>query len=487
MLTASVLAVEEPAPERIRRPTRRELHEGFDLWLDSLEEPMEEALKEDLPSLDTLTRGVLGRRQELTAQVTEFLIRQRHAQALGQTSAPCPHCGRLLPARGLVSRTVETLVGEVSLERPYFYCLECKHGFYPLDEALELSERRKQWDIQEAGARLAAEVPFETAQELFFQLTGLTLSDHTTHEVVGEVSWGLGVLEVSPSAEEIAQRVTDVAQGQRQLPILVLAMDGAHVPTRPPEAKGPGKGRKKQRARRARWQGEWKEAKGFRFYLVDKERIVQVLSWHQVQTDEQLGEALRLVKEAGLIPEEKVRLGIIGDGAKWIWKQAQELFPNAVQVLDYYHLSQRLHKLAQAQFYDDPLKEKEWVEATKARLFYGYLEWVLSDLEMMKPRDTEAAEEIRKLLGYLKENQGRVKYGRLRRKGYPMGSGGIESANKFISHVRLKRSGAWWYVERANEMLALRCAKYNGTFERVFQFYKQRATRGRRYPPLRIT
>jgi hypothetical protein len=48
-------------------------------------------------------------------------------------------------------------------------------------------------------------------------------------------------------------------------------------------------------------------------------------------------------------------------------------------------------------------------------------------------------------------------------------SGGIESANKFISRVRLKRSGAWWYVEQANMMLALRCAKYNGTFARVFE------------------
>jgi hypothetical protein len=123
------------------------------------------------------------------------------------------------------------------------------------------------------------------------------------------------------------------------------------------------------------------------------------------------------------------------------------------------------------------------VEATKARLFFGYLDWVLLDLEGMKPRDGEVAEEIRKLLGYLKENQGRVKYGALRRKGYPMGSGGIESANKFISHVRLKRSGAWWYVERANVMLALRCAKYNGTFQRVFERYKQRAIWGQGTPP----
>jgi hypothetical protein len=478
MVTASVLALEEPTPDWIRTPTRRDLHQCFDLWLDTLEE----AVKEETPSLDALTRAVLARRQELTAQVTEVLVRQSHAQALGQKNAPCPHCGRLLPARGLVSRTVETMVGEVSLERPYFYCLECKQGFYPLDEALELAERRKQWDIQEAGAKLAAEVPFETAQELFSQLTGLPLSDHTTHEVVGEVSRGLGVLEVSPTAEEIAQAVAWVAQGKKQPPIMVLAMDGAHVPTRPEGAKGPGKGRKRQRARRARWHGEWKEAKGFRFYLVDKERIVHVLSWHQIQRDDQVGEALGQVKEAGLIPEGQVRLCVIGDGAKWIWNQVRELFPSAVQILDYYHLSERLHRVALAQFYDDPLKEREWVEATKARLFYGYLDWALLDLEGMSSRDDTAAEEIRKLRGYLKENQGRVKYRALRRKGYPIGSGGIESANKFISHVRLKRSGAWWYVEQANEMLALRCAKYNGTFRRVFDRYKQRAVKGQGCP-----
>ena len=43
----------------------------------------------------------------------------------------------------------------------------------------------------------------------------------------------------------------------------------------------------------------------------------------------------------------------------------------------------------------------------------------------------------------------------------------MESANKFICHVCLKRSGAWWYEESSNQMLALRCAKYNGTFGQV--------------------
>ena len=156
MVTAPVLAAGETRPAWARDQTRRELHERFDLWLDTLED----AVKEQPASLDALARSVFTRRQELTAMVTEVLVQQRHRQALGQKTTACPQCGRWLQAPGLVSRTVETLVGEVSLERPYFYCLECTQGFYPLDDALELSEGRKQWEIQEAGVRLAAQVPF---------------------------------------------------------------------------------------------------------------------------------------------------------------------------------------------------------------------------------------------------------------------------------------------------------------------------------------
>jgi hypothetical protein len=288
------------------------------------------------------------------------------------------------------------------------------------------------------------------------------------------------VLSVSPTAEEIRQRVAEVAEGRKWRPILVLAIDGADVPARPETAKGRRPGRKRKRAKRARWKGQWREAKGFRFYLVDGERIVHLLSWHQVQSDKELGEALRQVKEAGLIPQEKVRLCVIADGAKWIWNLVKALFPSAVQILDYYHCSGHLHKVACVQFGDHPEKQIEWVEAAVARLFCGEVQRVIGDLQCMKATSAQAAEEIRELIGYLTNNQGRVDYGFARKGGYPLGSGGIESAHKFIGHVRLKRSGAWWYVERANQMLALRCAKYNGTFDRVFEAYKQRATQSHR-------
>jgi len=198
-----------------------------------------------------------------------------------------------------------------------------------------------------------------------------------------------------------------------------------------------------------------------------------VLSWHQVQNEEQLGDALQQVKEAGLIPEDQVRLCVVCDGASWIWKHVESLFPNARQVLDYYHCKEYLHKVAKTQ-YDSPERALEWVEATLTRLYLGKVGWVLSGLRRMQPSSEEALKAIDNCWVYLQAHRGRTPYGKLRRGGYPIGSGGIESSNKYICHVRLKRSGAWWYEGNSNEMLALRCAKYNGTFDRVFERYRQR-------------
>jgi hypothetical protein len=470
MAVAAILSLEEFRDAQRRTAVRQCLHDRFDAWLNQLEARMEERT----PTLEELTQAVFALRQELTQVVTEGLVEQAHRAALEQHTAVCSQCGQTLAARGLQERTVETLVGAVRLRRPYFYCLRCQQGSTPLDEALQLTARRKQPDVQKAVVQLTKEVPYQTACELFEQLTGLSLSAHTAHEATQAVAEGLTVLEVAPSREEILATVTAVATGQPWRPILVLAIDGAEVPTRPETAKGRRPGRKKVRAKRARWSGEWREAKGFRFYLIADDRIVQVLSWHQVQTDEEAAEALRQVKAAGLIPEVEVRLCVLADGARWIWKQAQALFPSAVEILDYYHCSERLHKVAALQYGAQPERQREWCEAALARLFYGEVHGVIWGLQRMHPPDAQAAEEIRKLIAYLQRHQERLDYRFARKGGYPMGSGGIESANKFICHVRLKRSGAWWYVTNANQMLALRCAKYNGTFDRVFARYRQR-------------
>ncbi len=154
-------------------------------------------------------------------------------------------------------------------------------------------------------------------------------------------------------------------------------------------------------------------------------------SWHQIGTEEEFGEALRYA--ATLIPVERVRVALLGDGAKWIWKHLKAAFPTGKEILDYYHCSLHVREVAKAQYGNDEYEQVMWIESVMARLNFGEVESVIWGLQRMKPSSGEARKEIEKLIEYLRNNAHRINYESFKRGQYPRGSGGIESANKFIS------------------------------------------------------
>ena len=124
--------------------------------------------------------------------------------------------------------------------------------------------------------------------------------------------------------------------------------------------------------------------------------------------------------------------------------------------------------------YDDPDRALSWVVGAIGHIYYDQTGQVIGGLKRMKPKNNIVKEQIRQLIGYLQNNRHRTNYGSARKGGYPIGSGGIESANKFICHTRLKRSGAWWLKPYGNGMLRLRCSLVNGTFNDAFAKYVTR-------------
>ena len=466
---AEVISLSEVRARKQWDGLRQALHARFDQWLDDLEQ----RLPEPAATLAEVSDLVWELRQDLTGGLTETLLTHTHASEHYRKQAPCPQCDRLVTARPAVARTVETLVGSVQLERPYFSCRPCRRGFYPFDAAWHLAPGHLQLDVQQAAAKVVIEMPYDEAHTFFHDLTGVNMGSERMHTLTKQVAQGLTVVDVAPSREEIAKRIAEVAAGKWRRPVVVLGIDGAFVPTRPESARGRRPGHRCQRAKRPRWKGAWRDAKGFRLYLIDEGRIVHLLSWQQVQDEADLGKALKQVKEAGLIPEDPVRLCVVCDGASWIGKHVQSLFPDARQVLDYYHCKEYLHKVAKAH-YGTSEQALEWVEATLTRLYVGKVGGVLGGLRRMQAHAEEAAKAIANCWDSLNDHRDRTHYRQFRRGGYPLGSGGIESSHKFIGHVRLKRSGAWWYEANSTQMLALRCAKYNGTFAQVFARHRQR-------------
>jgi hypothetical protein len=449
------LAVHKIEPDS-REQFRYMIHDEVDKWVDQI---IDEVFEDDKqPTIMELSELFAKTKQKFFGACFQALIEQKYTGLLEQEYVSCSKCGKMCKKRCDNKKEMVTMQGQSELKRPWFYCGDCSYGFSPLDKVLEISRKKYQFDVQKKSTKTTAEVPFCCSSELFEDLTGHRISDHFMHDTFEQVGAQACLADVIPGKEEIQKRCREAA-GDVWRPVLVVAADGAHVPTRV-----------KAKRNEKRGAGRWQEAKGFRIYLLGQDRIIHLASWHQIQNEEQFGKDLAWV--ASRIPQHQVRIGLLGDGAEWLWKHMIHCFPKGRQVLDFYHCVEHIYKVSKVQYGENSQQALEWVESTVCRLFFAEVSNVIGGLRRMKPKDSEAKEEIRKLIGYLDHNRDRIHYQGDRIGGYPIGSGGIESANKFICHSRLKRSGAWWVKETGNEMLRIRCGIYNGTYDKVFDKYK---------------
>ena len=420
---ATALAYKTPDP---LAKVRHVAHQQLDQWLDQLQPLFDQ---EKPPTLLQISQHFTKTRTTLLGGVLQSINEALYHHFLEQRQCTCSQCGKLLNRKRLDTKRYNTLQGPGAMERPYFYCRDCKAGFHPLDEALELTRAFHQYDIEEKVLKLATEMPYERAAELVSDLTGVPVSNHHGHNTLEQVSQIADLETVLPSAEQIQQRIMQAKQTPEDKPVLVVALDGAHAPTRP---RGKRKGK--------RGPGKWREVKGVRLYLAPKEgRVIQVASWHQIQDAEAMKADIKEI--AARIPQEQVRIALLGDGAAWVWNTLVACFPEGKQVLDYYHCSEHVHKVAQARYGNSP-KAIEWIEATLARLSENQVDAVIWGLQRFQAEGA-IQEEVDKLITYLHNQRERLDYTARKAEGLPIGSGGIESANKFISHIRLKRSGAW--------------------------------------------
>ena len=132
MGSAEVISLSEVRASTQWQRLRNELHARFDQWLDRLEEQ----LPAPKTSLAEVTEAVWKLRQDLTGGLSETIVEHAHGGERTRQYARCPQCDRRLTARPVVSRTVETMVGPVQVERPYFYGTSGCGGVYPFDEAV---------------------------------------------------------------------------------------------------------------------------------------------------------------------------------------------------------------------------------------------------------------------------------------------------------------------------------------------------------------
>ena len=258
-----------------------------------------------------------------------------------------------------------------------------------------------------------------------------------------------------PAVEQTSQRAAS------QLGVLML--DGWQVRQR-----GPGWGRWKTDKPRVEWH-EWKTGvfylqeqtgrKNRRGILTDKVGV----SWQGEPLE--LGRRLHLAACEHGLGRARQKL-VVSDGAPWIWNVARDRWAGAVEVLDFYHASQHMWALGEA-VHEKRDEARPWVERQLHQLRHGRHAAALRTIAGLKAGGGKRGTTIRREQNYFAEHARRMNYRVIAQRGWPIGSGPVESAC-LQRQGRFKRSGQFWTPLGQQHLCALIEARQNGHWDTLW-------------------
>jgi hypothetical protein len=339
-----------------------------------------------------------------------------------------------------------------------------------LDQELGLlPNQRIDESIKRKACLLAVFVPFETASVLLAQLGGVTVSATAIWHWVQSVGAQL--------TAQLEAELQALADGQLPAPEalspelaeqpLVVGGDGVMVPFRSQQGSPRGKTvyREVKVGILARLVPHLNRA-GKVVTRLEQRRLVAV-----VGSLDQFGPRLWL---------EAIRQGIqqaphviwLSDGAKGLWGLFDTWFaPYAQGVLDFYHAAQQLWRGAQVWLDGRTRQAKAWFTQARHRLRQGETAEVLKDLRaatVLPDLPDSTRDTLVRVYTYLDRHRDHIDYARLKDFGFPIGSGLVESACKWLIQQRFKGVGMRWAEESFTHLLLLRLAWVNGRFDDAF-------------------
>jgi hypothetical protein len=152
----------------------------------------------------------------------------------------------------------------------------------------------------------------------------------------------------------------------------------------------------------------------------------------------------------------------LGDGAEWIRLQTREVFGEQGNFLcDFFHVSEYLAEAAASCRAHAP---DPWRRTQQARLKRGAADKVIQELAgHLEPEATpEEHAPVRNGHRYLSNRTDCLDYPTALELGLPIGSGMIESGHRHVLQARLKKAGAAWLIDHADQIANLRVLRANG-------------------------
>lgn len=275
----------------------------------------------------------------------------------------------------------------------------------------------------------------------------------------------LGSKAEAQTQERLKQLPQERQPQRRRSELALLMMDGWFARFR-----GPGWGKKRTHKERV----EWHEIKNGVFYL--HEQSARTQGGRAVLTDKvvvrsqgdptDLGQRLHWEALRGGLGRAEQTL-VLGDGITWIWKLKANRWPQARELLDFWHGSQHLWNLGRAYNGRDEAQAAEWVERRLHRLAHGQEQKVLKEIGAMRSCRSQTGEMVRQEQNYFAGHSQRMNYKEIADRGWPIGSGPVESSCR-QDQRRFKGPGQSWTRQGFAHLSALDQARRNNHWDELW-------------------
>jgi hypothetical protein len=379
-------------------------------------------------------------------------------------------CGQ--PARYVDRRAkrFESVLGPLILERAYYHCAACQAGFCPRDAALGLAGTSLSPAVTRMVGLVGALVSFAEGHALLHDLAGVEVP--TKH--VERAAEALG----REIAEDERRAVEPPPADEAVAPTLYLGLDGTGVPVRKTEVEHRA-GKQPDGSATTRevklctvWSAEARDAEGTP--VRDAGSVSYSAAIESAATRDTdpapsafAARARREARRRGF--DRAPRQVVLGDGAPWIWNLATEHFPDALQIVDRFHVKQKLAEVGKTLFGATSDRAQAWTRGRHDELDTGTLSAIVAALAVHAP----TCDDARTCIRYLWTNRHRMRYARFATQGLCTSTGVVEAGCKVAIGTRCKRAGMHWTVAGVDAIIALRCCQLSGRFE---DFWERRST-----------
>jgi hypothetical protein len=211
-----------------------------------------------------------------------------------------------------------TPLGEMKVKRRVYLTekgLEIK-----VDQELGLPEKKWLPSVLELGCALGINSEFPNSHRLFTKWTLIELTEKTLASTVEKAGTEL-------QESEFKSETTEYQEEELTSERIYVGVDGVLTPLNQKQ------GYKEAKVGVIFWQKEHQKKKGKRGKIRQREYVATL------ESREAFRERVQTLYQQ-IVKEKKPQTVVIGDGAHWIWEMASEQFPNSIEILDFYHLSE---------------------------------------------------------------------------------------------------------------------------------------------------